>query len=101
MDPNDPISVRTDYDRIAEDYAHKIYGELQHKPFDRALLTRFADAVSGYGTICDMGTGPGHVARFLRDAGAEVFGLDLSPNMVEQARRLSPDITFRVGNMLA
>src|SRR3569833_1938572 len=48
-----------------------------------------------------MLTGPGHVARFLRDAGAEVFGLDLSPNMLEQARRLSPDIAFCEGNMLA
>jgi ubiquinone/menaquinone biosynthesis C-methylase UbiE len=101
MDPNDPISVRADYDRIAEDYALKIFGELQHKPFDRELLTRFAATVRGNGTICDMGTGPGHVARFLRDAGAEVFGLDLSPNMLAQARQLNPDITFREGNMLA
>src|SRR5262249_54241746 len=44
---------------------------------------------------------PGHVARYLRDAGADVFGLDLSPRMVEQARRLSPDISFREGNILA
>jgi ubiquinone/menaquinone biosynthesis C-methylase UbiE len=101
MHPNDPISVRADYDRIAQDYALKIYGELQHKPFDRELLTRFAGTVRGNGTICDMGTGPGHVARFLRDAGAEVFGLDLSPNMLAQARQLNPDITFREGNMLA
>jgi ubiquinone/menaquinone biosynthesis C-methylase UbiE len=101
MDLNDPISVRADYDRIAEDYARKIFGELQHKPFDRELLTRFAATVEGHGSICDMGTGPGHVARFLRDAGAEVFGLDLSPNMLEQARRLSPDIAFCEGNMLA
>jgi ubiquinone/menaquinone biosynthesis C-methylase UbiE len=101
MNPNDPTAVRTDYDRIAEDYARKIYGELQHKPFDRELLTCFATALQGRGAICDMGTGPGHVARYLRDAGAEVFGLDLSPGMVEQARRLNPDIPFRDGNMLA
>src|SRR3569833_2022559 len=101
MDLNDTISVRADYDRIAEDSARKIFGELQHKPFDRELLTRFAATVKGHGSSCDMGTGPGHVARFLRDAGAEVFGLDLSPNMIEQARRLSPDIVFREGNMHA
>lgn len=101
MNPNDPIAVRADYDRIAEDYARKIYGELQHKPLDRELLKRFALAVEGKGTTCDMGTGPGHVARYLRDAGADVFGLDLSPQMLEQARRLNPDIPFREGNMLA
>lgn len=101
MSFNDPISIRADYDRIAEDYARKIYGELQHKPFDRELLTRFASAVRGRGALCDMGTGPGHVARFLHDAGADVWGLDLSPKMVEQARNLNPGITFREGNMLA
>jgi len=101
MNSNDPISVRYDYDRIAEDYARNIYRELQHKPIDRELLTRFAAAIQGHGPICDMGTGPGHVARFLRDTGADVFGLDFSPRMLELATRLNPDINFREGNMLA
>ena len=48
-----------------------------------------------------MGCGPGHIARYLHDAGlASVSGLDLSPRMVEQAQRLNPDIAFRVGDML-
>jgi len=51
--------------------------------------------------VCDMGCGPGHVARYLRDAGATVFGLDLSAGMLEQARRLNPNILFREGNMMA
>jgi len=101
MSANDPESVRADYDRIAEEYARKIFDELQHKPFDRELLTRFAEALRGRGQICDMGCGPGHVARFLHDAGADAFGVDLSPQMVEQARRLNPDVRFREGNMLA
>jgi ubiquinone/menaquinone biosynthesis C-methylase UbiE len=37
----------------------------------------------------------------LRDAGADVFGLDLSPQMLVQARALNSDIPFREGNMLA
>lgn len=98
---NDPASIRADYDRIAEDYARKIYGELEHKPFDRELLTRFAGALEGRGVICDMGCGPGHVARYLRDAGADALGLDLSPQMVAEARRLNANIPFREGNMLA
>lgn len=48
-----------------------------------------------------MGCGPGQVARFLNDAGAEVFGVDLSPGMVTEARRLNPGLEFREGNMLA
>ncbi len=93
-------SIRESYDRLAEEYANRIADELQHKPLDRELLDRFARDVEGLGEVCDMGCGPGHVARYLRDAGASVFGLDLSPGMVEQARKLNPDIPFRQGNMM-
>ncbi len=101
MDEDFTRSIRESYDRLAEEYARRIFNELQHKPLDRELLDRFAAAVAGRGQICDMGCGPGHVARYLRDAGATVFGLDLSPQMLQQARNFSPDISFREGNMLA
>jgi len=99
---NDPTnSIRESYDRLAEEYARRIFDELQHKPLDRELLDRFAKQTRGRGDICDMGCGPGHVALYLRDAGASVFGLDLSPGMIEQARKLNPDIPFREGNMMS
>ena len=101
MDDDLTQSIRESYDRLAEEYARRIFNVLQHKPLDRELLDRFAAAVAGRGDICDMGCGPGHVARYLRHAGATVFGLDLSPQMLEQARKLNPDISFREGNMLA
>jgi len=94
-------SIRKDYDRLAPEYAKRISGELQHKPLDRKLLDRFAAEVRGRGDVCDMGCGPGHVSRYLHDAGATVFGLDLSAGVLEQARRLNPDIRFREGNMMA
>ena len=93
--------IRESYDQIADEYARRIYHELDGKPFDRELLSRFAGEVSGLGEVCDMGCGPGHVARFLQSLGAKVFGLDISPAMVEQARRLNPGIRFQVGDMLA
>jgi SAM-dependent methyltransferase len=99
---NDPTnSIRESYDRLAEEYARRISDELQHKPLDRELLDRFARETRGQADVCDMGCGPGHVARYLREAGATVFGLDLSPGMLEQARKLNPDIPFREGNMLS
>lgn len=94
-------SVRDSYDRLADEYARQIYNELRHKPLDRELLIRFAVDTAGRGEVCDMGCGPGQIARYLRDAGATVFGLDLSPRMLEQARQLNPDISFREGNMMA
>jgi ubiquinone/menaquinone biosynthesis C-methylase UbiE len=93
--------IREDYDRIADEYTRRMFHELDGKPFDREQLTRFAASVQGGGAICDLGCGPGHVARFLRDAGTDVFGLDLSPKMIAQAQRLSPEIKFHEGNMLA
>jgi SAM-dependent methyltransferase len=93
--------VERSYDRVAEEYALRIFGELEHKPLDRQLLDRFAAEVEGLGPVCDLGCGPGHVARYLHDRGVNVTGLDLSPAMLEQARRLNPGTAFRQGNMLA
>ncbi len=92
-------SIRDSYDRLADEYARRLFNELQNKPLDRELLHRFAAEVAGRGEVCDMGCGPGQVARYLRDAGTSVFGLDISPRMVEQAQQFNPDISFREGNM--
>jgi ubiquinone/menaquinone biosynthesis C-methylase UbiE len=94
-------SIRESYDRIAAEYADHLFHELDDKPFDRQLHDRFAARVAGRGDVCDVGCGPGQVARYLHAAGVAVFGLDLSSEMVEQAQRRSPDIAFRSGNMLA
>jgi len=93
--------IRESYDRIADEYARRIYRELDGKPFDRKLLTRCANEVKGRGAVCDMGCGPGHVAKFLHDLGTNVFGLDISAGMVEQARQLNPGVVFDVGDMFA
>jgi len=93
--------IRESYDQLAEEYANHLFDELQNKPFDRELLDRFAAGMKARGQVCDMGCGPGHVARHLRAAGVPVYGLDLSPQMLEQARQRNPDIRFREGNMLA
>jgi SAM-dependent methyltransferase len=89
------------YDSVAETYAERISGELAHKPFDRDLLTRFAGLLHPPGPVCDLGCGPGHIARYLHACGLDVFGIDLSSAMVAQARALNPDIPFRQGSMLA
>jgi ubiquinone/menaquinone biosynthesis C-methylase UbiE len=101
MNPTLTNSIRDSYNRLANEYATHLFGELQHKPLDRQLLNRFASELKGRGEVCDMGCGPGQVARYLHQAGVDVFGLDLSPEMLEQARTLNPDIRFREGNMLA
>jgi SAM-dependent methyltransferase len=91
--------VQSSYDRVADEYVRHIYDELRHKPLDRQLLDRFSEEVQGVGLACDLGCGPGQVARYLHDHGVAVCGVDLSPGMVERARKLNPSIEFRQGDM--
>ena len=101
MDERTINAIQKSYDDVADGYARHLFSELDNKPLDRELLTHFAARVKGKGAVCDMGCGPGHIAHFLHDAGTNVFGLDLSPRMIEEARHLNPGISFRQGNMLA
>lgn len=89
------------YDPVAEEYAGVYFGELAHKPFDRDLLDRFAQAVRGLGPVCDLGCGPGQIARYLHGRGADAFGIDLSPANIAVAQRLNPGMHFEVGDMRA
>lgn len=98
---HDTESTQSSYDRVADEYTRHISDELKDKPLDREVLNRFAAMVADKGRVCDLGCGPGHVARYLHERGADVFGIDLSPSMLEQARRLNPDIEFWQGNMRA
>lgn len=93
--------LQSSYDRVAEDYASEFRDELAHKPFDRKMLDWLAERVGALGLICDMGCGPGQVARYLSERGAAVCGIDLSKGMVERAARLHPDLPFEQGDMLA
>jgi SAM-dependent methyltransferase len=101
MDEQRERDLQAGYSRVAGEYAARIFGELAGKPLDRAQLDRLAERVRGAGLACDLGCGPGQVARYLHERGAAVIGIDLAPGMVAEARRLNPGITFQVGNMLA
>jgi SAM-dependent methyltransferase len=91
--------VQSSYDRVADEYVRHVYDELRRKPLDQQLLDRFADAVRGVGLVCDLGCGPGHVARYLHGRGVEMCGVDVSQGMITRARELNPGIEFRLGDM--
>ena len=93
-------NLREIYDRVADRYAEEFFDELSKKPFDRTLLDRFAERLRGHGPVCEIGCGPGQIARYLKNQGVDVFGIDLSSEMIACARRLNPDIEFEEGNML-
>jgi ubiquinone/menaquinone biosynthesis C-methylase UbiE len=95
------LALRNSYDTIAAEYTTRIYYELRDKPFDRELVDRYAGWVPGGGRVFDLGCGPGQIARYLCDRGVRVYGLDLSYGMLQQARKLNPDIQFVQGSMLS
>ena len=93
--------TRSSYDTDASGYAEKVRGLLGQRPFLRASLALFAELVhgAGGGAVADVGCGTGYVTGYLHDAGVDVFGIDLSPEMLAIARRDYPDLRFQVGTM--
>ncbi|MEV5280030.1 class I SAM-dependent methyltransferase [Streptomyces sp. NPDC051994] len=89
------------YDAVAVLYAELFRDAYAELPLDRAVLAAFADSVraAGAGPVAELGCGPGHVTAHLRDLGLDVFGVDLSPVMIDLARRAYPDLRFEVGSM--
>jgi SAM-dependent methyltransferase len=92
--------IRACYDAVAREYAERFAGELAHKPLDRELLGRFASEVRGRGAVHDLGCGPGQTTAFLHGRGVCVRGLDLSANLVREARQRHPGLPFEVGDLL-
>ena len=97
---DEPKDLSKAYDCVAKHYVDEFFDELSRKPFDRDLLDRFAKEVHGAGPVWEIGCGPGQIARYLKDRGVDMFGLDLSKEMVAWARKLNPDISFERGTML-
>jgi SAM-dependent methyltransferase len=102
-EPAHLTDTRTSYDTVAVDYAELLRGELGQWPLERAMLAAFAEQVlaDGGGAVADIGCGPGRVTAHLRSLGLDAFGIDLSPGMIDVARRDHPDLRFEVGSMLA
>ena len=90
--------VRSSYDRVADNYVAMGMGDLSGTPWLRSALTAFAEAVRDLGPVLDVGCGPGTVTAFLSDRGVDASGVDLSPRMVEHARRLHPGLRFEVAS---
>ena len=100
--PADLDVVRDSYDRVADTYVEMIagtaLGDIGRQPWFRAAIDVFADAVRDLGPVLDVGCGPGTVTAYLDERGLDVSGVDLSPRMVEHARRLHPQCRFEVAS---
>ncbi|MGW0970701.1 class I SAM-dependent methyltransferase [Streptomyces sp. NPDC002516] len=100
--PADLDVVRESYDRVADNYAHMVettgIGDIRLHAWHKASIDAFADSVRGSGPVLDVGCGPGTVTAYLAERGLDVSGVDLSPRMIENARRLHPQCRFSVAS---
>ncbi|MCJ0890618.1 methyltransferase domain-containing protein [Rhodococcus sp. ARC_M5] len=90
--------TRAAYDTVAESYADLVRDELDGRHLEHGLLATFADRVSS-GGVLEVGCGTGRITEHLHRLGVDVAGMDLSPNMIEVARREHPYLRFEVGSM--
>ncbi|MFB7981525.1 class I SAM-dependent methyltransferase [Streptomyces vinaceus] len=95
--------TRTAYDAVVDLYASLFADRLETRPFARAMVATFAELVRGTGNLrtADVGCGPGHLTALLHGLGLDAFGLDLSPAMVDHARRAHPGLCFDEARMEA
>ncbi len=78
---------------------HENFGKLA-KIAAEDLLSLLAEAGLGHGTVVDLGCGSGILARIVSDAGYDVVGVDISPAMIELARKHAPQASFHEGSLL-
>ncbi|MBB5906278.1 class I SAM-dependent DNA methyltransferase [Actinoalloteichus hymeniacidonis] len=100
----EPVHVtktRNAYDTVADSYAEMLKDALAASPWDRAMLGTFVELVGASGPVGDLGCGPGRLTGYLASLGLDVFGVDLSPGMVDAARRAHPRLRFEVGSLEA
>ncbi|MDX2967838.1 class I SAM-dependent methyltransferase [Kribbella solani] len=84
-------SAAADYHAILKDYH-------QQDPFVQGALDYFAAVVQD-GPVGDLGCGTGRITTYLAGRGLDMFGVDLTPGMVEVARREYPELRFEVGSL--
>lgn len=91
--------TREGYDATAAQYAQRFHRHLDGKPFELAVLRAYAAVVGAGGRVADVGCGTGATTAILSRLGCDVVGIDLSPGMLREARRLNPQLDFRAGSM--
>jgi demethylmenaquinone methyltransferase/2-methoxy-6-polyprenyl-1,4-benzoquinol methylase len=96
--------VRTLFATIADRYdlITVVLSYAQDRRWKRRLLAMAGPAADA--RVLDLATGTGDIARAFADRGAQVIGLDITPRMIELAKRkphLGRPAVFLVGDMVA
>ena len=81
----------------------RVYNEFGWNEYPRAFGEALLEWLRQRGisprTALDLGCGTGALCETLREQGMETLGIDLSADMIAVARRRSPGLDYRVGDM--
>jgi SAM-dependent methyltransferase len=94
--------LRAAHDVLAEFYASRLAGALDHMPIERAVLGLFSELIlaADLGTsVADVGCGTGRLEPYLAARGLSPTGIDLSSQMTKVARRDYPGFGFSVADL--
>ncbi|WP_327634925.1 class I SAM-dependent methyltransferase [Kribbella sp. NBC_00482] len=89
--------IQGSYNTAAADYHAILKDYHRTDPFEAGALHYFAALVDG--PVGDLGCGTGRITSYLAGRGMDVFGVDLTPGMIEVARREYPELRFEVGSL--
>ena len=94
LEDKKPLALEA-YDSLAASYAARVDTKPHNAYYERpATLSLLPDPAGK--RVLDAGCGPGVYTEWLVDRGAEVLGIDASPNMIELAeKRLAGRAAFR------
>ena len=82
----------------ADVYDYLVFNNMKNE-YEVGEIINKTDATS-QSIVLDIGSGTGHHVALLSAKGIDAIGMDVSPSMVEQAKKNYPDYKFEVGNVL-
>jgi len=85
---------------VVDTYDHRLYFGLSGGLFYKREMSRIEDWFPRSGKILDAPCGTGKLARFLKDRGGlELYGVDISPLMIEAASKAGTYHKLEVGDL--
>ncbi len=95
--------VRHLFDQFSANYDERMLDNLRYRAHDilRQLMDLVADAAEGSSAILDLGCGTGLAGEAFKNLASRLDGVDLSPRMIEEARRRGIYDDLVVGDLLS
>lgn len=77
----------------------KIYAEHTSEKLMQFQLNHFISLLPKKAKVLDLGCGAGRDSQYFKEDGFEVVGIDISDNMLKEAKVRAPDVTFKKMDM--